>query len=102
MPPRPDDLTMHGSPGGTMLNVLLESKAKRQRSAWGVATSTVLHAGIVALAVAATMKVGDAAPPETPDKPIIYVATPVPPTPAMRTPQTASGPSIASQAALPE
>ena len=72
-----------------MLHELLESKAKRQRSGWGTATSVVLHGGLVALAVAATMREVRA---EKPDEQTTIIYHPRTAEPAPRPERTSAGP----------
>jgi protein TonB len=80
-----------------MLQELLESKAKRQRTGWGTAASAVLHGGVIALSVAATMREVNAARPDETEPPPIYIPAPAPaaPTPTTaRTSTSAPNPSL--------
>lgn len=78
-----------------MFQDLLESRAKRQRGGWGTFASAVLHGGVVALAVFATMSDVRAEKPE--DKELItdifFPPPPHPPAPPALPPES-HGPSV--------
>jgi protein TonB len=86
------------NPEGTMLDVLLESKAARSRRLGGTLTSTMLHAALVAGAITvAAPKPGPAAasPPDT-----VIVFNPIPPRPD-EPPSRPAGPPGTGLAAAP-
>jgi len=78
-----------------MMGVLLESRARRQRRAGGMALSVVTHLAIVGAATAATVH-GKSAP--KPDKPVVVHIVP-PPAPAPVERSRTSAPRSASPSA---
>jgi periplasmic protein TonB len=85
-----------------MLNVLLESKARRTRRSGGTLASTLVHAALFAGAITVTTKAppGPVAPPDVIDT--LYLPPPAPPeTPSSGRPRPPGAPSAPTPPRLP-